>query len=622
MTQDACAQESGAIRAWRARVTAAWLLGIAAAVAALFVALGVGFGVLNCAVFAVLVGLSAVITGSWSRTVLTVFVGFGLVATLLAVVLRIGTGDVLTRVPVRGFFVVSVVAAILVASLLIRRSTDGLDCRFRSAIPETAGMIGTALIGLMLAIKVDHSRNLLYLLLPAEDNEAWVRVQTRIAASPGLGDGLLDYGTSIATVIGYLTVNISSAELGPNAVWGVYALMLALSPSLLGGIVARIGQPSQRWFGVAVLALATLLFAGAFFRFAQYGHLTAILSLVALISVLLFVVEVEKSVRTTIAFFALIAFFAMCWFPFALFGIAALGYWIISSYREVGRNGRLFLIALCVLGIGFAALPVRFLLGNGVSGVAASLRDLYLIVGGTPQVDGFVLVLTLSGLVAFAFCRARLPERATGILDLALLLVVYGALAYGTGLILTKSVGYAQQKIAVIVVVSLMLIVITLLSSIRVDFRAGLFVVIAIVFGSLFIGGASDGVLMRTWPLGGQSPPWVTALSNTVHQQSVRGEAPHPVFCLTADTKITYDCYRWSQGLTGEQSEILGAISSAVFAGGDPAAAVSNAIASGEIKNLDVVVLDSAALTLDWQHELLKNANAVVGPDGKPLALR
>ncbi len=497
------------------------------------------------------------------------------------------------------------------------------------ALAELLACLVSVTIAAIVASKINFHSDLLFYLVHAEDNAAWVGLSTQAAASSSIGS--LFIGTTMGPIMPMLLGLLSSAQQydvpETNAVFALYTLAIVLTPlaavTLLRGLSGRPRLP--------VIAFAAIVFAWAYavpvLLYTNHGHLSAIWAFLGLLLVISYFAFDRATLWSLPIGLGLLLFLGGVWFPFA--PLAACGAIVLAlwSVRNSGRGGRLTVVAL--LGFGVIALIVQLQrsgvpIGTDSAQLKVSLTSLYQSTGGTAAIDPTLLVMTLGGIVALAFFRARTGDPRRPLSALLIAIAAYLIAIYAGSSLLGVGGGYGVTKLTYILAMGSAVTLIAVIPRFTLPSRPLVTLIVVLGLGSFLYGGAG-GLLQRSWPGDRGYPVWLAPVETVVSSQ-LPGH-PRPVVCFAVEPFLSYNCTRWAGALTragdGEfLSYRLDIVAAGAARGAQAGTIVKTLARNGTLARSDVIFLEKPDKNTRWAQTLLQRGGRVFGPGGKPLKRR
>jgi hypothetical protein len=483
---------------------------------------------------------------------------------------------------------------------------------------EVVGAIVGIASAVILIRRVDFHGQLLSLLVQFEDNQAWVSLVTQISNDPALGAGFTGFGPVVPAIIGLLWSWQGSSIPPYNAVYAAFVFAMIITPLVVVGLMRR----SRLGGGAVIAVFAGLLALWAlhvpYLLFGSYGHLSAIWAFLALVAVAVLVVGERLSARLVPVTVLLIYCVGAVWFPLIPLALGGLCFAAIALWRNEGVRGRISGLSTLLVGAlvllwqgGAYTLGVRD--PGAVANVKGTLSVLYAAQGGTAALDGILQMLVLVGLVGLAFVPASKDGEVGRIWRLSLVATGYVAFVFLGAYALKVQDSYGTTKMWFVVGSAVAIALIAAISHLRLPPRAVVATVIALLVGSLFLGGTGQ-FLSRDWIGLPASPAWLPAITTVAAQDDP--EDLHPLGCFSNDSLQAYLCTRWAAGLTLSGDPQFMTYRLQIVNQVDPTEEINRMRADGSLANSWLVLLDTPDADHAWGWSLIQDAGRVYDVNG------
>lgn len=484
---------------------------------------------------------------------------------------------------------------------------------------EIVGALMTTVFAALVAVRVDFSTNLLYLLIPSEDNAAWLFLTTAVQSSPVLGPGFGgNLGPVVPLLLGLIGWMQEPSIPRTNAAFAVYAFAAMLSPAIVTLTLRKI-----RGRGLVAFVCFPIVAIGWFWmapeRLTAMGHLSALLATISTIVAISYLVFERTRWLSSLVAIGVIFTMGAVWFPMlplAVFLIVIVG---LRMWRQ-GSAAHRVVLGLCGLGAvvvlyrQFQSAAFQFGLEKGLESIHEPLRILFTAGGGTATLDPLLLALIVVGVAGSQFLRTDSDTSVATLSRMLGVMLGYLVAVYALGAILEFGFrGYGPSKLTFVVGSVMLVMLVALVARISMTRRQLVVVLLMLLFGSL-TWASMGGLLSRGWPGAGVSPPWLTPVLKIADSQMASGDN-RSLGCLSADVWETYSCTRWAESLTSQGTGGFGPYRGAVVTNGDVASVVDGLVDSGAIADSALIILSIPDTS--WALKLINNAGAVYNIEGE-----
>ncbi len=451
--------------------------------------------------------------------------------------------------------------------------------------------------------------DLLIQLLPAEDNQAWVRIAN--ALGPG---GTLGSDTGFTFQQGYTVplllrdgIGGGSGLDGGSSVFALYWMLMILSPFVVGAIFA--GIPHRTNFSHLIQILASVFLIGGLQQYFSNGHLAAAGATIAMIggcAIFRFTDTAANRRRLIPLIFGVAVLPGLTWYPAAGYTLVLLCV-VIAWCRASKMISRAQVVVLVVGCLCSATLFVYLMTGlspTSIQSGISSVQGLLSLAGGSPVLS-ISLLATITIIALFTVVlKSNLPVLRISefialvpiIQALAVLVIVY--------LIQSSPSSYGVQKLEFSLYLSIIVASLFIIAHLSLERRQEVLIFATIGLLMFTLSGEIGGAVSRAWPAYPAAPAWLPPLEAAVAKQRLVGATPVPITCLSGDPYTSYICSRWSEGLVGidSYSDQRYLTAAYLLAGPDESTLrVKELIQRGANERLDALVIDSGGLVQPWQ---------------------
>ena len=481
-------------------------------------------------------------------------------------------------------------------------------------------------LALLVFAKINFGIDNIILLLPLEDNEAWVGVANAIVNNNSLNGPGFEQGIVLPVLLS-LGFGGDPGLTSGNSIITIYLSAFVLSPLAVGANIKCYVGSRLVFFWSFILATSFLL--GTFFLLAALGHLSVVLVVVSVLFTCGYFANYffeSASFSRTLALLALSTVPGFSWFPAtlftALFALMTLGF-VLYWARKSPLKTLLWVVPLMGAGV-FAALAssgvVGFVVEGGASGLTAfkaHFLQLLSIGGGNVVIDIRLLAFVLLACAVIVFSR-RPAHGIDGHLASFLAVVSSLLFLYMAVLILRAPVdSYGVLKFVFVFGSVSAVLGLCLIPFGRLPLRGSMLYLSVVSLVLVMSSSQYSALLNRSWPGRPGIPQWYPPLVAAVKQQRSEGLSPRPITCLSGDKYTTYICSRWSEGFVGVDSYTEQRyLTAAYLLDPDPAVAEDRAwelVHRGTSEGLDALVLDSGGTSMRWQQIVLDHWRRTLG---------